>query len=358
MDIPVPLRPRTLPQSVLSAGARLVGLIYAGGRAIVLIGPHGSGKSLTLDIALDGMPGAVHRIVNHGIGALDLRTILAQLGADPTAPIGLPTLIHALRADPARPVVLAIDDAQTLTQEALATLAMLPPTRDDDFAPILILAGTPGLRTLLARRSLRSLRARDNTLLLPAPGAEQGAPIAATLVRPLRAGTVAGVLVALALGAMLAFGQPPALEFAGAADAPTDATADAPLAPAPLAPASLAPSLAPAPVAPVSLPQVQHAGDAVAEPSAAASAEAQPTGPRAAAPAVEVRPDPQRAAESPTQPASLSAGPTEAQLRQDFLAFLDRAGPDTARLPPARREALFGEYLAWRVRSGEAARSP
>ena len=46
-------------------------------------------------------------------------------------------------------------------------------------------------------------------------------------------------------------------------------------------------------------------------------------------------------------PAALVTIPALDRLRQDFEAFLDRAGADTARLSDSQRQAFFDEYLEW-----------
>jgi len=48
-----------------------------------------------------------------------------------------------------------------------------------------------------------------------------------------------------------------------------------------------------------------------------------------------------------------AATPSQAELRREFDAFLNRAGRDTASLTPADRAVLFRDYLAWRNRGAE-----
>jgi hypothetical protein len=63
-------------------------------------------------------------------------------------------------------------------------------------------------------------------------------------------------------------------------------------------------------------------------------------------PTVNAAPPPDLAAPTPE--------PTPAQIKREFDAFLNRAGRDTAKLTPASREALFREYLQWRIRASLA----
>lgn len=354
MDIHIPLRPQSLPQAVLSAGARVVGLIYSGARSILLVGPGGSGKTLTLDIVLDGMPGTVHRVVNHGAGPLGLGEILLQLGVECGHAPGRDALVRALAEPGRRPVVLAVDDAQSLTREAALALAVLTGVRSEEGSAIVILAGTPALRAVLARRGLRTLRGRDATVTLPAPAGSAEGRGRTLLGLPRRRVTVGGALAACALSVAVVMSV-----------APRGGVPEGAAEPAQVA------GLEPAAGVAVVVATGATAAPSVREPDAVAAAPVVEQGRvepgrveqgrveqgRVETARVEAgRVEAGRAEAGRVEAAAMPVPPSDAQLRLEFGAFLNRAGPDTARLPAARREALFAEYLAWRGRGAEAGR--
>lgn len=339
----VPFRP--LPPEVTSTGARIVSFLHSGGRAAVLVGAPGSGKTTTLDAVLAGMPAWVERVSNRIPQPLTLARILAQVGAPAGGDQGL-SLIQTLadRAGPTEPAVLAVDDAHTLTHEALTALARVPGLGGPDLpGMVLLLAGEPELLRLLGAPGLSHLRGRAAlTLRMPAPGtahqmveslAAEPSPLVIPAAPARRWPYIAGMAgMAVLAGALLLRPElsPAQPDPAPAAAGPMPSAPTAQVQPAPV------PSVVPEALAPLPNPE------RTSEPVSAATLDTAPL--PAPAPAAESPPDPEP--RSGGKPAS-----TAAQLRQGFDAFLNKAGRDTAQLTPAARETLFREYLQWRSRS-------
>ena len=364
-----------LPTEITATGARIVSFLHSGGRSVVLVGEHDTGKTTTLDAVLAGMPAWVERISNRIPQPLTLARILAQVGAqvggdgdtvaasdrETPAERGLgATLVRLLadRAGPAQPAVLAIDDAHTLTPDALAALAKVPGLGGPDLpGMVLLLAGEPALLGLLHGAGLGRLRgAATLTLRMPT---RHGNPAADGSSReddvsrrwPYMAAAAAITLLATALllrpatvpGPVLPHPVEPAA-IARPSPLPPQA---APMfvTPEPEAsPAALQPPVPPPAMLSAPIPEPQ----AVAPQPAAAQPDPVPMLDTAPRPIVEPASEPD-VPRLPPVTASPKRVPTEMQLRHDFDAFLNRAGRDTAQLTTPAREALFREYLQWRA---------
>lgn len=319
---PVPFIP--LPPEVTATGARIVSFLHSGGRAVILVGAPRSGKTTTLDAVLAGMPAWVERASNPGSQPLTLARILAQIGAPEDGDEGLAlgrTL--AERAGSTAPAVLAVDDAHTLSAEALSALARVPCLGGpDEPGTILLLSGEPALLRLVQAPGLASLRAAQTlTLRMPPPGSlARGAEVREHSIPPVqepnrRWPAVLGVLALAALSVGLLCGEP--------AVPPTAITTTASAAVASESSADTA-----------SLSSRAEASTPLA--TAGGTSPARPT---------------QQVSRLPAQPSVESqAAKPDQQVRRDFDLFLDRAGPDTAQLASAAREDLFREYPQWRAR--------
>lgn len=347
----------------IRVGARIVSFLHGGGRMAVLTG---AGGAAILDLVLDGMPGRVLRVRNQMPGELDVDGIVGQIGeigpAADDAPKGGPALVRCLmeRAHGAGPAVLAIEDAHTLAPAALLALAQVPGLGGPDLpGAILLLAGDERLPGMLAAPGLERLRDKQATLHITVPGATNAAPRAQTSVPGAVLPEHAPVLHApvphaqvrprhqrrwAACGAAVVLLALAALAWPDSAAVPSRAAEQAVSAPAlaPALPASVPPAAADTQSA--AAPASVKAEDAPALPAAQATAPA-PT----PAPAPLAEPAPQQAAAAPDAGTS-----PDGQLRQEFDAFLNRAGQDTAKLPASARNELLREYVAWRAQNGIA----
>jgi AAA domain len=304
--------------------ARLEAFIRTGGRAVVLVGPPGSGKTATLDRALARLPNPVARIGNPLSGPLTAKPIQFRIGAGDENGGDVEALLRNLgdRARNGEPTLVVVDEAHSLTPEALASLARVPAlTKSGRPAQVLILVGHPALLTMITWMDFESLRdpAITLTIVLPISGelqvtratvADSPVPLsqpAGTVVlrapphTPRRAHRrrlwplLAAGGTTVVLGAAVLFVRPDSVASFSPNASPPPPTR-APIAQSQIMPPLAAPSLVPAPPSPA---QSQTGG----------------------------------------------------QLRRDFDAFLDRAGRDTAPLTPAARAKLLREYLDWRART-------
>ena len=324
------------PDSSISIDAMsIVAFIRDGGHIAVLTGITRPDLTAVLDRALSELQGQVVRIGNPLTSPLELQRILLQIGVPGDSDADLATAIRGAMAGEggSDPSVLVIEDAHTLEPEAFATLAGVPYS-DHGGQPGLavILSGRPELLQLLTdpglanklepltRMTLRETGSdleplsypagdqspRVSTNPAPAISPKLVVPPPPPLVRrsPLRVLSVAAI-TGLVLAALL-------LAVSGEWTAP-----DTPSETAALPQGASSPEPAEAPSAPTK------------EPAA---------------------PEP-----LPDEPPE----PSPEQLRKEFDAFLNRAGQDTANLTPARREALFEEYMAWRARAkGDSSAPP
>jgi hypothetical protein len=234
------------------------------------------------------------------------------------------------------PVVLVIQDAETLDDEALLWLQRLPAIPDTEHAlQSILFVGSPAFHAVVQDDRFASLR---DTLVevtvdaAPAPGAlSQTELVSIPLALPQPAifrGNAPGVALARIRRAgfprlywVIGYSAIGAAAVAATFVMLTDILHRNPGEPGAAAVA--------APVEPQPVPQRAESPSATAIPPAA------PAAPFAGDIAVD--PAPIQAVE---------------RLRRDFDAFLDRAGQDTARLSATQRQALFREYLEWRRRSG------
>jgi hypothetical protein len=265
--------------------------------------------------------------------------LIPQIGAEPGSDPEL-LLREATVAPPADQgrAVLVIDQADTLDDAAMAFLARLSQAlRANGSQFQLVFAGHDTLAAALRSHGLgasRPDRARRGAVL----------PI-----------VVMCVAAAAFAWLLLADRDPQAAREAPAAVA----EAPQPPAPQPAAP----PADQPAPAASDRTAVVQAPAPGVAE-SQPPPASAPAVAPLAPAPAAPVSAAPVSAAPAPAAPAPAAPEPSaaasveerEAALRRDFDAFLDKPGMQTAKLTPAQRDALFKDYLVWRLRP--AASSP
>ncbi len=251
-------------------------------------------------------------------------------------------------------VVLVIQDAETLDQEALLWLQHLVTSMDPAYAPLSILfVGSSaflaeleddrfaGLRRDLINVSLDASPDPVASTQIEIPPAPAAMPEAATspsigapadgIVSPrIRRPGSSRLYWAVGATAFLAAIAVTSSVLHRNADEPAGAfVSPQPETGTPAGPTS-----------PTSLPAP---GDAAAIPPAVVPAEPVP------APAAKA-PDSDPAAPSPSQLAE--------RVRQDFDAFLDRAGRDTAQLTAAQRQALFREYLEWRRQSALKSGAP
>ncbi len=361
--------PETLPLSadLAAVAARVAGFIGSGGRAVVLLGTPGAGKTVVMETVLASLPGRQMRISNpgvarHGAGPLTMKRILRQMGAPSDALTSgqfFRTLAEQAYDDESAAV--AVDDAHTLSPYALSALARIPGLGGPELpGMILFLVGEAALLGKLAAPGLELLRNSRRALVLTLPhvlaarGASENASAARlmwTTLAPELQAAPARTLVprpapdkAAAESELLIISRTgpkawqPVLAGAVVVVAVVMSTlwpsrvGDAPralMAPASVVPAVLR-SAAPVPDPPVPAPPPPSVPEA----------------------APGTRPDTPPAVEAgaPSQapkPADLS----DAQLRREFDVFLDRAGRDTAKLTPSARESLFQEYLLWRARS-------
>jgi hypothetical protein len=247
--------------------------------------------------------------------------LIPQIGADPGS--DPEQLLREATAEPPADqgrAVLLIDQADTLDDAAMAFLAKLSRAlRASGSQFQLVFAGHDTLPGALRAHGLGPSQPN---------GARRGAVLA----------IVASCAAAAAIAWLLLAGRDPQ----AAREAPT-AVAAAPQPPASqleAAPADKAPATASDQSAVVQAPAP---GAVENQPSPASQTEA---------PAVPATPAPAAAPAASGPPAAESVERREAALRRDFNAFLDTSGVQTAKLTPAQRDALFKDYLVWRLRPG------
>ena len=336
------------PGVTVGLPGRVSGFIRAGGRAVVLVDPSVPDRAATLDGILATLPGEVIRIGNPLASALTLHRLLFQLGIEDEGGDVGGLIVCALDVPSGTDMaMLAVDDAHSLTPDAVAALARVPsPASADQAGRLLLLSGGPGLLALVSGSGCEVFCDPCLTLTVVAPAsagaaasASSGEPGVADTLSPGAGPLSAGPLSAgpLSAGPLSADGNRRwwiGLLLAGSFLAGLIGT-----------PVLFWIIHAPAPL----LPGAQGAG-----PALPAAVPHEPAGEAAGAPAL-----PQAAPDMPKRRGTLSPQPTlalaDARLRQDFDAFLSRAGRDTAGLSARARERLFREYLDWRT--GNAGRA-
>ena len=309
------------PGVTAGPAGRVSGFIRAGGRAVILVDPSAPARAAALDGILAILPGEVIRIGNPLASALTLHRLLFQLGIEDEGGDAGGLIVCALDVPSGTDMaMLAVDDAHSLTPDAVAALARVPsPASADQAGRLLLLAGDPGLLALVSGPGCEIFRDPCLTLTIVAPAAARAA--AALIGEP-------GVADTLSSGAGRNRLWWIGLLLAGSFLAGLIGT-----------PVLLWINQAPPP------PGAQGAG-----PALPAAVPHEPAGEAAGVPAL-----PQPAPDTPERRMTPAPQPTlalaDARLRQDFDAFLNRAGRDTARLSARARARLFREYLDWRTRT-------
>ena len=318
------------PNSSISIdAASVVAFIRDGGHVAVLVGAARPDLTAVLDRALPELQGQAVRIGNPLTSPLKLDRILRQIGIEGAAdPVAAIRGAMAGEAGP-DPSILVIEDAQTLEPDALATLAGVP-CGDQDGRPGLavILAGRPELLRALTDPGLADLWEPLTRMTLRETGSDLD-PLSCPAGDP-----------SPPLSAEPAPDAPPRL----AVPSPPPASRRSPLRL--LSIAAIAGLVLAAALLAVSAEWAAPGAPSETPPPPRAASEPKPADP----PSVPPQESPAPAPAPPSTPDAPS-DPSPEQLRRDFDAFLNRAGQDTANLAPARREALFDEYLAWRARA-------
>lgn len=136
---------------------------------ILLTGEVGTGKTTLCRTLLDRLSGKAQTVyvINPSISGQELLTlILEDLGVNPEPRATKKTLIDQLNQrllsdDADHPVVVIIDDAQTMTPEALEDLRLLSNLETDKCKLLqVVLSGQPELLDKLSHASLRQLKQR------------------------------------------------------------------------------------------------------------------------------------------------------------------------------------------------------
>ncbi len=328
--LPAPEPPAAALGLAEELARRVSRFIQAGGRAVIFVDPAAPARAAALGSVLAALPAGAVRIGNPLASALTLHRLMFQLGIEDEGEDAGGLIVCALDAPfGGRMAMLAVDDAHSLTPDAMAALAHVPcPASADQAGRLLLLAGGPGLLGLVSGPGCEVLRDPRLTLTIVAPVfaevASAGSFEESGAAGPPRSRTATGRrwwTVPLLAGSFLVGLVGTLVLFW---------TSRPPLPPG-------APTAALAPVAAVP-----------PRPNAAAVAGVR-TSP-------ETPPDTPEPGLPPTpQPTLALAG---AQLRREFDAFLNRAGHDTAGLSAKARNRLFREYLKWRTRNGERPEVP
>ncbi len=136
---------------------------------ILLIGEVGTGKTTLCRAILDNLEGRAETvyIINPSLSGMEIiEAILDDLGISYPANSSKKALIDylnrfLLKATKDKPVVIIIDDAQTMTPEGLENLRLLSNLETDKKKLLqLVLVGQPELQGILLRPELRQLRQR------------------------------------------------------------------------------------------------------------------------------------------------------------------------------------------------------
>ena len=321
--LPAPEPPAAALGLAEELARRVSRFIQAGGRAVIFVDPAAPARAAALGSVLAALPAGAVRIGNPLASAFTLHRIMFQLGIEDEGEDAGGLIVCALDAPfGGRMAMLAVDDAHSLTPDAMAALAHVPcPASADQAGRLLLLAGGPGLLGLLSGPGCEVLRDPRLTLTIAAPAFAEAAPAGAFegsgAAGPARSRTGTGRrwwIASLLAGSFLV-GLVGTLVLFWTSRAPPPLGAPT----AVLAPAAAVP---PGP-------------DAAAATGARTSPETAPDAPELGLP-----PTP--------RPTLALAGP---RLRREFDAFLNRAGRDTAGLSVRAREKLFQEYLRWRSRN-------
>ncbi len=143
--------------------------IEAGMGFILLIGEVGTGKTTLCRAILDKLEGKAETvyIINPSLSGLEIiEAILDDLGITYPLKASKKELVDylnrfLLKTVHERPVVIIIDDAQTMTPEGLENLRLISNLETDKKKLLqIVLAGQPELQNILSRPELRQLRQR------------------------------------------------------------------------------------------------------------------------------------------------------------------------------------------------------
>ena len=374
---------------------RMCKFLASSGRIGLLVGSDRSTRSALLSEITLTFGERAFRVANPLVAPLSLTRIMVQvdapdLGGDDAGSLGAHWAAHGT---PGLPAVLAIDDAHTLDDEALAAVTTLAMGSEDGSALLLLMAGQPDIERRIAGLAIDPTL--DQGLLLtialhgpafiasersqpeegappvipqpPAPLRTQAASAAPPTPghqealkppfqpKPIVSDPVAGTphpgpsnTVGMTTpAARLEGGRPRSARMAllGAAAfiavgglvvasrQHTDGSASTPASPVEVTSpvADSAPPATERPVTPTEPPQI-------------APEPAQPSPLATPAPSLPDSPTPRA-----TPPALRSK--SEDQLRGEFQAFLTRTGRVALAHDPLRFELLFRDYLRWRSRS-------
>ncbi len=397
--------------------SRIEQFIASGGRAVVLVGPPGSGKVRLVDAVLSGLSGRQTRIGNLTSRPLSMKRMLQQIGMPSDEGTDGPFFgMLAEQAYDDQSAVVVVQQAHTLSPYALSALSRVPGLGGPEHpGMILVLAGEASLLAKLSAPGLEQLRNARRTLVLtmPAGGAVDEAgvarltwtallpdggdaaaaaspgrrrlppirtdrpttPAAPLLKRPAPqpAGLVmlgAAMTAAITLGWMV---WPEPTSSRSPATTPvipppaSRLTSEQPRpmlsGPGPIEAAAKPPGTSrviPEPSAPVeetaTLPSSSLAAPPLTPdltPRLTTDFTPGPLPNRRPEPAPESAPE-QAPEQAQEQAPEPAPEPTPAQIKREFDGFLNRAGRDTAKLTPAARAALFREYLQWRIRASLA----
>ncbi|MBA3036111.1 MAG: AAA family ATPase [Desulfobacterium sp.] len=136
---------------------------------VLLTGEVGTGKTTICRSVLDKLEKDAETvyIINPSLSGIEiLATILDDLGATYSAGAGKKELVDSLNSfllttDPAKPVVIIIDDAQTMPVEALEDLRLLSNLETDKEKLLqMVLVGQPELLATISKPELRQLHQR------------------------------------------------------------------------------------------------------------------------------------------------------------------------------------------------------
>ncbi len=392
MDIAPERGPETLVDPVDRIIASLTAFCEGNADLAVLVGSPQSGKTAAVRAMIEAFGGRAATVANPLKSPLTVHRILLQLGAGDGQDEDIAALIAQDTAQ-GMPGLLVIDDAHTLAPGALPALARIVGAPLPDGSRVkLVLAGGLGLPELLASSEIALFRdpSRYRLFVLTQTAAADGlvVPASAFVPEPITAEAAAGVaapviapsvpadaliptpaplhpgispswkrrlLGAAAAAALMAgiaaFWPYKAPEVVQAAEVGSkEADVVGPSGPLPPLPDSSADALPDAAEAGPALPPPAIVPPPMVAPAVAAegpATEPPATRPASSIPETQIHPTSRR-----------ETGPSEAKLRRDFTAFLQRAGHDTATLTPAAREALFHEYLGWLSRAGSGPASP
>ncbi len=343
----------------------ILAFLEPGGCTLVLVGPSGSGKTTLLDELLARLPGKIIKVANPLVSPITPDRFLFQIGGTSDDRDDGEAIIQCLLGTPGngKPTTLAVDDAHSLDPQVWPVLARIPGLVAPNEAGMnLIIATRPELLDALPRLMLHATQGLPRTLIvtLPepahmrppvaveAPAAAAIAPPPATRSRrpgrPPAAGPPGRSRLAWIGGAAV---------LAVAVIAVTSSVTRPAFQAFMAAPVS-APASGPPQMAVIAVPATIAGGDSV---PAKEEAMANDVG-QASAPAIPGSSDqPELSAPMlplPAQPlprlVQQGSSISDNQLRQEFAAFLRRAGRDTASLAPSARDALYREYLSWRER--------